>query len=107
MILEQVKFTKTGDEEFYKVLRKRVNAYFKENKISKFANANMVLKTIFMLTLYLAPFILILTTLSSTLLIVLMWMIMGFGMAGIGLSIMHDANHSAYSKNKYVNLFFE
>ena len=28
---------------------------------------------------------------------------MGFGMAGIGLSIMHDANHGAYSKNKFVN----
>ena len=104
MILEQVKFTKTGDEEFYKVLRKRVNAYFKENEISKFANTNMVLKTIFMISLYIVPFVLILSTLSSTLLIVLMWMIMGFGMAGIGLSIMHDANHSAYSKNKYVNL---
>ena len=104
MILEQVKFTKTGDEEFYKVLRKRVNTYFKENEISKFANANMVLKTIFMVSLYLVPFVLILSMLSSTLLIVLMWMIMGFGMAGIGLSVMHDANHSAYSKNKYVNL---
>jgi fatty acid desaturase len=28
---------------------------------------------------------------------------MGFGMAGIGLAIMHDANHGAYSNNKKVN----
>ena len=31
---------------------------------------------------------------------------MGFGMAGIGLAIMHDANHGAYSKNDTVNKFF-
>jgi linoleoyl-CoA desaturase len=28
---------------------------------------------------------------------------MGFGMAGIGLAIMHDANHGSYSKNAKVN----
>ena len=28
---------------------------------------------------------------------------MGFGTAGIGLSIMHDANHGAYSKNSKIN----
>jgi linoleoyl-CoA desaturase len=32
-----------------------------------------------------------------------MWILMGFGMSGIGLSIMHDANHGSYSKNKNVN----
>ena len=29
---------------------------------------------------------------------------MGFGMAGIGMSVMHDANHGSYSKSKTVNL---
>jgi len=32
-----------------------------------------------------------------------LWVLMGLGMAGIGLSIMHDANHGAYSKNPTVN----
>ena len=32
-----------------------------------------------------------------------MWALIGFGMSGIGLSILHDANHNAYSKNKNVN----
>ena len=82
MILEEVKFTKQGNEEFYKVLRKRVNAYFKDNNISKFGNVGMVVKTIFMVSLYLVPFILILTYLESTPLILLMWALMGFGMAG-------------------------
>ena len=28
---------------------------------------------------------------------------MGFGLAGIGMSIMHDANHGAYSSKPWVN----
>ena len=30
---------------------------------------------------------------------------MGFGMAGIRFSIMHDANHGSYSKNENVNKY--
>jgi linoleoyl-CoA desaturase len=104
MQLNKVKFAENQKEDFHKELRKRVAAYFKENGISRYANANMVLKTIFMISLYVVPLVLILTYLESTWLVVTMWALMGFGMAGIGLSVMHDANHSAYSKNKYVNL---
>ena len=34
-----------------------------------------------------------------------MWALMGFGMSGIGLAVMHDANHGAYSKNKKLNKY--
>lgn len=105
MILNKVKFTAPDNDDFHKELRKRVNSYFKEKNLSKYANINMVVKSIFMISLYMVPFILILTVLETNWLIVLMWVLMGFGMSGIGLSIMHDANHSAYSKNKYVNMF--
>ena len=104
MQLNKIKFAERENDDFYKELRKRVSTYFKENNLSKYANFNMVIKTIFMISLYIVPFVLILTYLETTWLIVLMWILMGFGMAGIGLSIMHDANHSAYSKNKYVNM---
>jgi linoleoyl-CoA desaturase len=102
--INTVSYSNPNNSDFYKELRKRVNAYFKENNISRFANFNMVIKTIFMLSIYLVPFILILTVLESTWIIMLMWIIMGVGMAGIGLSIMHDANHAAYSRNKNVNM---
>ena len=104
MKLGDVNFTNAATTDFYKTVKKRVSTYFKENQLSQHANTNMVLKTVFMISLYLIPFMLILTFLESTGVIILMWAIMGFGMAGIGLSIMHDANHGAYSKNKYVNL---
>jgi linoleoyl-CoA desaturase len=103
--LKPIKFSNRIGKDFNSTLKKRVRAYFKENNISKHANASMVLKTIFMSLLYFTPYVLMVTGVVTHIwLIALCWAIMGFGVAGIGLSIMHDANHGAYSKNKNVNM---
>ncbi|HWY38160.1 MAG TPA: fatty acid desaturase, partial [Bacteroidia bacterium] len=89
---------------FVQTLRQRVDQYFKEKNISKTANTNMVLKTIFMFALYISPYVLIISgTVQYMPLMLLLCIVMGFGMAGIGLSVMHDANHGSYSRNKTVN----
>jgi linoleoyl-CoA desaturase len=93
-----------NNQDFFVTVSKRVNDYFKENNISKHANSQMIVKTIFMFALYLIPYFLILTeTVTGTWSLVGLCIIMGFGIAGIGLSIMHDANHGAYSSKKWVN----
>jgi linoleoyl-CoA desaturase len=100
----KIKFNTKDRPEFVKELRKRVNTYFKENNISKYANSRMVIKTIAMLSLYFVPYFLILFNVTTSPLIIWgLWTLMGLGMAGIGFSIMHDANHGAYSKNQKVN----
>lgn len=103
MSIKTITFSKSHNVEFYKTLQQRVREYFKENQKSRFANTNMVIKTIFMLALYIVPFISLITWVESWWLGFAMWIIMGLGMAGIGLSVMHDANHGAYSKNKFMN----
>ena len=45
-MLQRVRFQNKEQVPFVKILRKRVNAYFKENNISRNANAKMVIKTI-------------------------------------------------------------
>ena len=68
------------------MLRKRVNAYFKDNGLSKNSNAAMHFKTVFMLSLFFIPFFLILfMPIDQSWFHLLMWSLMGFGMAGIGL----------------------
>ena len=104
MTLPSIKFNLQEQTEFIKVLRTRVNDYFQENNKTRFANGQMVFKTIFMLALYFVPLVLMLTGVVSGLWPVMgMWVLMAFGMSGIGLSIMHDANHGAYSSNPWVN----
>jgi linoleoyl-CoA desaturase len=104
MSTPSVRFNRKDRPEFYKALNTRVNAYFKDNNISKHADANMKFKTAFMLALYLVPLAAIcLGWVSGVWPVMGMWAIMGFGMSGIGLSVMHDANHRSYSSNPTVN----
>ena len=100
----KVKFNTKNNPEFFQTVRARVNKHFKDNKITKQANGAMKFKTVFMVSLYLIPLILMLVGIVTNLwMVILMWAIMGFGMSGIGLSVMHDANHGSYSTNKNVN----
>lgn len=98
-----IRFAKGAGGDFYHTLRARVSAYFEENNISRHANFQMVVKTVFMTSLYFVPFIISLTIVESQAVFFALWLLMGIGMAGIGLSVMHDANHGAYSGNKTVN----
>jgi linoleoyl-CoA desaturase len=88
---------------FSKEVKAGVETYFKENNLSKNANAQMVIKTIVLLTLYVGTYAIIMLGGLS-----LGWMwfltfIMGVGVAGIGFSVSHDALHGAYSSNNTVN----
>ena len=99
-----VTFNEHNQSEFFKVLRQRVNTHFKQCGRSRHADANMVIKTAVMILLYTVPLALMLFGIIDGFWpVILMWVIMGFGMTGIGLSIMHDANHGSYSSNTFIN----
>lgn len=98
-----VTFNNRQSREFGQTVKKRVNAYFEEHNLSKHANAQMVIKTIVLLSLYFGSYAIIISGNAS---LAVMWALcfaMGVGMAGIGFSVSHDALHGAYSSNKTVN----
>lgn len=99
----KIKFVNKNKTQFFSTLKERVDNYFIENKISPQANSTMVFKTIVMLGLYFIPYFLIMTQGYSTIVMWLCSLVMGLGLAGIGMSVMHDANHGAYSSNMFVN----
>lgn len=99
-----IKFNRKDQPDFLKELRTRVNDYFDSNNVSIHANTNMKIKTAFMLLLYFTPLVAMLTgSVTGFWPTMVMWALMGLGMSGIGTSVMHDALHGAYSKNKKVN----
>ena len=90
--------------DFISILNKRVNEHFKTNNISKHGNATMYVKTVCMFLIYLTPYALVMTgVISGAVPFFASAVVMGLGLAGIGLSVMHDANHGAYSKKAWVN----
>src|SRR5688500_3352491 len=98
-----IRFSSTKPE-FYSTLNQRVNEYFKTGNLSRTGNAEMIIKTVFMFALYLIPYVLMITGIVSNIWWMLaLTMMMGVAIGGIGLSVMHDANHGAYSNKKWVN----
>jgi len=101
---KKITYSALSNNEFIKELKAEVASYFENNQISKYGNLSLYLKSVFMLTLYLSPYLLILFGVIDSLMgIFACWIIMGFGKAGIGMGIMHDANHRTYSKNQKLN----
>lgn len=97
------KFIPKEKSLFYATVKERVEKYFTDAKISRHANAAMIFKSVILLSSYILPFIFILTLHFPFWLNLVLWSVMGFALAGIGMSIMHDANHGAYSSNEKVN----
>lgn len=101
--VKQIRFIPKERSIFFATAKKRVDTYFAENNLSKHANAKMVIKTIVLLSGYVLPFAAILLVPMPFALSLALWAVMGICLAGIGMSIMHDANHGAYSSNETVN----
>jgi linoleoyl-CoA desaturase len=106
--MESIRFagTEAREKEFTGVLRKRVNDYFRLNHLSQKADARMVVKTTVMLLVYLLPFVLLLTVPLSNGAALACVVVMGFGIAGVGMGVMHDATHGALSRRQWVNDLF-
>jgi linoleoyl-CoA desaturase len=96
-------FGSPEQQAFFKDLRGRVDNYFETTGQSKFANGAMVFKSIVLIAGYLTGIALQLVLLPSPWLSFTIFAITGFFLAGIGMSVMHDANHGAYSENDAVN----
>ena len=100
----QPTFAKLDNMKFFRTLNSRVNNYFKENNISKNGNWKLDLKTIILFTLFTAPYIIIVSTPDLHFgIFILLSLVIGIGMAGIGMNVMHDGNHGSYSNKPWVN----
>lgn len=98
-----IKFSRVDSTKFFKTLNKRINEYFKEKNLKKTGNWKLYLKTIVMFSIFLTPYFLILTVDMSQWLQLLLTVVIGIGMAGVGMNVMHDGNHGSFSSKKWVN----
>lgn len=98
------KFSRSIHSDFAKTLRSRVTVYFNTHQENRNANNAMVIKTVVMLSLFFIPLIFLGSGfIKNSGLMFALYIISGFGMAGIGMGVMHDAIHGSYSKKKWIN----
>lgn len=103
--MERIKFRSKDNNEqiFANEVRQRVRLYFKENNCSTRGNFTLYLKSVIMLGAYLTPFVVLLTVPMHPLAALGMTVLMGIGEAGVGMSVMHDGAHGAYSSKAWLN----
>ena len=103
MLNKSLSFSRKDSANFFRTLNKRVNTYFKENEIKRTGNWKLWVKTIVMFSLFLTPYFLIRTLGIPGWLQLLLTIVMGIGMAGVGMNVMHDGNHGSYSNKEWIN----
>ncbi len=91
------------ESQFASTVRKKVNAYFKEMGISPKGNLKLKVKSVTMLSFYFAPFVILLAVKMNVWIALSLVILMGIGIAGIGMGVMHDALHGSYSKREWLN----
>ena len=103
MTKPNITFSKIDKTRFFRTLNKKVNIYFKENHIKRTGNWKLYTKAIVIFSVFIVPLILILTVNMPQWALLLLTVVMGIGMAGVGMNIMHDGNHGTFSSKKWVN----
>lgn len=91
--------------KFFRTLNSRVNSYFKDNNIKKTGNWKLHLKTIVMFAIFLTPYFFLLAMDMPFWVYLLLNIVIGVGMAGVGMNVMHDGNHGSYSSKSWLNKF--
>jgi linoleoyl-CoA desaturase len=106
MQYQKIKFTNPEKSAFFPTLRHRVDQYFAANDLCKSGGSKIIYKALFMLGLYLIPYAMILSGYFSGLTMLGLTIIMGFGLAGVGMSVMHDAIHGSLANSRVLNKIF-
>ncbi|MCX2484017.1 fatty acid desaturase family protein [Pedobacter sp. MR2016-24] len=103
---KKIKFANPTQSFFYATLRSRVDEYFRLNKLSRHANGQMWIKTIFFLVGFAGLYLLIISGTVSPLVMLLLTALLGMFCAFVGFNICHDAIHGSLSGNKKINKLF-
>lgn len=106
MAKARIKFLNKNKSEFFAVLKQRVDQYFNENQICRSGARPMIYKSLIMLSLFVIPYLLILSGWFPVWAMLLLAIGMGVGTAGVGMAVMHDASHGALSTVPQINNIF-
>jgi linoleoyl-CoA desaturase len=92
-----------SNNEFYLSLKAAADEYFEKNKLKKTGDWRLYIKTIVLISTAVAAYSLLLFVKMNALPALALCALLGYTMACIGFSVMHDANHGSYSTKSWLN----
>jgi len=99
--VEALKFR--GPSDFRREVTRRVEAYLADNGLSPRDLAAMYRKTAIVLAWWVGSYLLVLFAGLPWWGNALLWVSFGMAAAGVGFTVMHDANHGGYSSSRRLN----
>ncbi len=105
-VVQTVKFEHTYQHAYIGILSQRIDAYFKDNNISKKANWIFTCKIVFYFLLTATWYGLILSDQFTGWGLAFLFILFGLSLTIFLFSIAHDASHHAISDKKWVNRAF-
>lgn len=94
-----------SNNEFYQSLKEAVDEYFETKQLKKTGNWRLYIKTITLVGSAIAIYSCLIFLKLPALVALLLCALLGYTLACIGFSVMHDANHGSYSTNSRLNDF--
>jgi len=101
--LKKVKFTGGRGEQFLTIVRQRVDLYFNQRGIQRYASWSTHIKVALHFALALILYFSIIWQLFSPWILLPMAMLLGMTSGFIGVNLCHDCLHGSYSANPRVN----
>lgn len=106
--LAMVKYSKELNHQFAQELKQKVGACLAELGRGKQANLAMIFKSVWAVLFYYSVYALILSGMVQNLYaLFLLWAMLGIGQAFVGMGVMHDVLHNAYTNSKWVKALME
>lgn len=102
---QKLRFVSTNKTDFFAAVRKRVDSYFTQNKLSKYANRAMWGKAAFFLVGIAVLYGLLLAQIFPLWGMLLLAILIGMFAAFIGFNVCHDAIHGSFSDRPRVNYY--
>ncbi|HLP56163.1 MAG TPA: fatty acid desaturase [Fluviicola sp.] len=101
--MQDLPLYKSDEQRFYATLTERVNAYFTDKGISKYATTAWYVRAVLMVSLFCATVVAIYLQWFNNYVNLALCFLAGLLMAGIGLAISHQASHNTISEKQWVN----
>ncbi len=101
--MESLRVRFPGSGAFQRALKRRVDEHFEGQHVSPRDAPRMYVKTATILTVTVGSYLLLMFAPINWWQAIIFAITLALGMAGIGFSVQHDANHGGYSKNRWVN----
>lgn len=103
--LQKIRFRQHNKNDFYSVLKKRAEDYFKQNAISTYGSVGIYFKGVLLTAVYITLYAAILSDHFQLLGLLVLFGLLGITKGVIGFNIIHDALHGSYTPNAKFNRF--